>query len=459
MYEIWIKQNFKLKQIEETEQIKNIHLYKRGVYEFELNERPKCKICGSDLKFIKIGKRLIIDKCLNKNCETNNVNLKKGAPIKWKAFLPNNILEQQHKNHVENNTYNLEFLINKKGFTLEEANEYINKHKQISSNLGKQNKGKSTKERIIKKLGSIEAAEKFIKEYNCFCKEYWLKRGYTEEEAIKNISEIQIKNSNKVKNRKTISKQELIDKGIDADLFMKEKSIFCKEYWLKRGYTEEEAIKNISEIQTKNSNKITIPGRRQASIRCKEHWIKLGYNEEESQKIISRYQTTFSKEICINKYGKEKGLEIFKKRQEKWQLTLHKTNKMHCGYSKISQDLFNELIKHTNNEIYYGSLNREYTIYNKENKHIYAFDFTDLTNRKIIEFQGDIYHANPNLFSEDDKPSPWNNLTSKELWQKDEYKKQVALNNNFDLIQIWESDFRNNKEKTIKKCLNFLNYE
>ena len=401
MYEIWTKQNFKLKQIEETKQIKNIHLYKRGVYEFELNERPKCKICGSDLKFIKKGKRLIIDKCLNKNCETNNINLKKGAPIKWKAFLPNNILEQQHKNHVENNTYNLEFLINKKGFSLEEANEYINKHKQISSNSGKQNKGKSVKERIIKKLGSVEAAEKFIKEYNCF----------------------------------------------------------CKEYWLKRGYTEEEAIKNISEIQTKNSNKITVSSRRQASIRCKEHWIKIGYNEEESQKIISRYQTTFSKEICINKYGKEKGLEIFKKRQEKWQLTLHKTNKMHCGYSKISQDLFNELIKHTNNEIYYGSLNREYTIYNKENKHIYAFDFTDLTNKKIIEFQGDIYHANPNLFSEDDKPSPWNNLTSKELWQKDEYKKQVALNNNFDLIQIWESDFRNNKEKTIKKCLNFLNYE
>ena len=401
MYEIWTKQNFKLKQIEETEQIKNIHLYKRGVYEFELNERPKCKICGSDLKFIKKGKRLIIDKCLNKNCETNNINLKKGAPIKWKAFLPNNILEQQHKNHVENNTYNLEFLINKKGFSLEEANEYINKHKQISSNSGKQNKGKSAKERIIKKLGSVEAAEKFIKEYNCF----------------------------------------------------------CKEYWLKRGYTEEEAIKNISEIQTKNSNKITVSSKRQASIRCKEHWIKIGYNEEESQKIISRYQTTFSKEICINKYGKEKGLEIFKKRQEKWQLTLHKTNKMHCGYSKISQDLFNELIKHTNNEIYYGSLNREYTIYNKENKHIYAFDFTDLTNKKIIEFQGDIYHANPNLFSEDDKPSPWNNLTSKELWQKDEYKKQVALNNNFDLIQIWESDFRNNKEKTIKKCLNFLNYE
>ena len=132
---------------------------------------------------------------------------------------------------------------------------------------------------------------------------------------------------------------------------------------------------------------------------------------------------------------------------------------MHCGYSKISQDLFNELAKHTNNEIYYGSLNREYSIYNKENKHVYVFDFTDLTNKKIIEFQGDIYHANPNLFLEDDKPSPWNDLTSKELWERDEYKKQIALNNNFDLIQIWESDFRNNKEEIIKKCLKFLNYE
>ena len=35
-------------------------------------------------------------------------------------------------------------------------------------------------------------------------------------------------------------------------MFMREKSIRCKEYWIKRGYCEEEEILKISEIQKKN---------------------------------------------------------------------------------------------------------------------------------------------------------------------------------------------------------------
>ena len=63
MYEILAKINYKLQKIEEDDNIKNIKLYKRGVYEFELDKRPKCNICGSDLQFIKVGKKLIINKC------------------------------------------------------------------------------------------------------------------------------------------------------------------------------------------------------------------------------------------------------------------------------------------------------------------------------------------------------------------------------------------------------------
>ncbi len=399
MYEIWTKRNFNLEKIEETEAIKGIKTYKRGVYEFELDERPKCRICGSDLKFIKIGKRLIIDKCLNENCPTNDNNLKKGAPIKWKAFLPNNVLEQQHRNHSENTCFNKNYLL-KKGLQIDEIDDFISKLKQKISVGGHKNKG-------------INRLQQFIDKYG------------TELGKIKYNESCSVK----------------------------------IEHWLAKGYSLDEAKNKISEIQSKNSHKQTYLSIREKSHRCIEHWIKLGYSEEESKQIIKNYQTTFSKEICIAKHGKEKGLEIFRKRQEKWQLTLHKNHKLHCGYSQISQELFNELYKHTNNEVYYGSLNREYTIYNDENKHVYAFDFTDLTNRKIIEFQGDIYHGNPKLFNENDKPSPWNNLTAKELWKKDDYKKQIAITNNFDVMQIWEYDFRNNKEEVIKKCLNFLNYE
>ena len=185
----------------------------------------------------------------------------------------------------------------------------------------------------------------------------------------------------------------------------------------------------------------------------------MGYTEDEAKILISANQNTFSKEKCIKKYGEQLGLDIFRKRQEKWQLTLHNNKKLHCGYSKISQELFNELKKYTNNEIYYGSLNGEYSIYNVDNKHAYVYDYTDITNKKIIEFQGDVYHANPKLFNENDKPSPWNDLTAKEIWNKDEFKKQVALNNNFDVLYIWEFDYRENKEKIILECIKFLNYD
>lgn len=38
-------------------------------------------------------------------------------------------------------------------------------------------------------------------------------------------------------------------------------------------------------------------------------------------------------------------------------------------------------------------------------------------------------------------------------------KKQVALNNNFDVLYIWEFDYRENKEKIILECIKFLNYD
>ena len=457
MYEIWTKRNYKLEKIEETEKIKNIKIYNRGVYEFELDKRPKCKICGSDLKFIKKGKRLIIDKCLNESCPTNDNNLKKGAPIKWKAFLPDNVLEQQHRNHTENNCFNKNYLL-KKGLQIDEIDDYISKLKQKLSINGRKNKGVNRLQQFINKYG--EELGKIKYNESCTIKiEHWLAKGYSYDEAKNKIFEIQSKISSKVKNRFVVNKQNLSERGIDANLFMRQKSQLCAEYWLKRGYSIDDAKNKIFEIQSKNSRKRTRLSICENSYRCKEHWIKLGYSEEESKQIIKNYQRTFSREICITKYGKEKGLEIFRKRQEKWQLTLHKNRKMRCGYSQISQDLFNELYKYTTNEVYYASLNREYTIYNDKNKHAYAFDFTDLTNRKIIEFQGDIYHGNPNLFNENDRPSPWNNLTAKEMWERDEYKKQIAITNDFDVMQIWEYDFRNKKEEVIKNCLSFLNYE
>ena len=453
MYEILTQKLGKLELIQEDEKTKQIKTYKRGVYKFNLNERPKCAICGSDLQFIKKGKYLIINKCLNDNCPTNHCE-KKGNPIKWRAFLPNNVLEQHNKNYKENNQFNINYLINKKGYTEDEAIQYINKQKELIKLNGGKNKGISRKEQYIKKYGK-ELGIKKMYEDNPLHIEHWLKKGYSNDEAKQKISELQSNNSKKVKNRAIINKEYLKSKGIDADLFMKERSIRCIEYYLKRGYSKEEGEEIIKKIQSNYALKV----KNHRSNRQIQYWLDKGYSEEKAKEIISKLQNTFSKEKCIEKYGEIEGLKVFKDRQLRWQKTLHDNHTIKCGYSKISQELFNILLKYYNKNdrinVLYATKNKEFCI--NDNKVNYLYDFTDLKNKKIIEFQGDLYHANPNLYNNDNYINPYDpNKTAKFIWDQDLNKKQIAEKYGFEVEYVWEYDYRNNKEEIINKCKHFL---
>lgn len=57
----------------------------------------------------------------------------------------------------------------------------------------------------------------------------------------------------------------------------KNKSLFCKEFYIIKGYTEEEAIKFAIEAQHKNS-----------SLHI-EYYLNKGYSEEEAKKKIKKY--------------------------------------------------------------------------------------------------------------------------------------------------------------------------
>ena len=290
------------------------------------------------------------------------------------------------------------------------------------------------------------------------CKEYWIKRGYTENEAINEIKKIQQDNSSKIKKRVKITKEYLISRGIDPVMYNRSKSIFCVEYWLKKGLTEEEAKLKISEIQRARSLK----NNNHTSNKNVEYWLKKGLTEEEAKLKISEIQSTFTLAKCIEKYGEIEGQKRWKQRQEKWQKSLHENGNLHIGYSNISQELFNEILKcYSDDEkdyVFYATKNREYSLKNKCNNYYYAYDFTDLNRRKIIEFNGDIYHGNPKIFKEDDKPNPfYPDITVKELHLKDEEKMLLARDNGFNTLTIWESDYRNDKNKIIEQVLNFIN--
>lgn len=102
-----------------------------------------------------------------------------------------------------------------------------------------------------------------------------------------------------------------------------------KEYWIKKGYSEEESemlalkTKNKNNIKgSKKSKKINPEIHKVNSKRCIEYWINLGYSKIEAKEKVSEQQATFTLEKCIKKYGEEVGKQRWLKRQEKWKETI-----------------------------------------------------------------------------------------------------------------------------------------
>lgn len=180
----------------------------------------------------------------------------------------------------------------------------------------------------------------------------------------------------------------------------------------------------------------------------KEYWMSKGYSEENAIKQVSQRQKTFSKDICIKKYGEIEGIARWKKRQEKWLNSYPKQN-----YSKISQELFWNLydeIKNKYRKIYFASLNkgicdysknREYRIETKNSFRLLDFYIEDIN--KCIEFDGTYWHG----------------VIGRGNISRDECRMNDILdvNPNIVIFRVKEFDYNKDKEKVIQDCLEFIN--
>lgn len=131
-----------------------------------------------------------------------------------------------------------------------------------------------------------------------FSKDFWIEKGYSEEQAEYKRNSIRP---------------------------------IRKEYWLEKGYSEEEAIIKAKETKNKNNKKgahanasRSKEDQYKSSPRRIEYWLEKGYSEKEAKNKISEVQKTFSLEKCVEKHGILEGYNIWKKRQEKWQNALSK---------------------------------------------------------------------------------------------------------------------------------------
>jgi hypothetical protein len=320
-------------------------------------------------------------------------------------------------------------------------------------------------------LVELDKRNKELKQRNRLCEEYWINKGHTKKEAINEISKQQQKSSKCVKTYHGKSKKMLKEKGYsDEDIKRICLTPTNSEFWVNRGYSENEAKFKISELQKEKNNKLIKlrkdnPNNYSATTSTQlGYWLNKGYSKKESKIKLSERQKTFSKEICIQKYGEKEGLKIFTERQNKWSKSLSTGGNLKIGYSKISQDLFNVLLEtydiDNRNNIYFATHNKEYKLDKCESEGgIWLYDFTDINNKKIIEFHGDMFHGNPKKYKATDYPHPFRKtITAQDMWDKDKRKLDVAIEEGFAVLVIWDSEYRwGIKQEIINKCIAFIN--
>lgn len=246
------------------------------------------------------------------------------------------------------------------------------------------------------------------------------------------------------------------------------------QYWIKKGFSKEEAAEKAT--QTKNENNRrgarAVKNRSKEEIksfspRCIEYWVARGYPTSDAKEQVKAMQTTFSLEKCIEKHGEDEGPLVWQTRQDKWQNALNSKSHEELesinqrkiwkagSMSKISQTLFEKI--HID-----GARWGPKRAGNDGEKMVKLHDRNVMIDyslhNKIIEFNGDYWHANPKKYKSTDvimtrRLGP---ITADFIWAEDKKRTNELESLGYKVLIIWEYDYKENTEREIQKCINFL---
>lgn len=173
---------------------------------------------------------------------------------------------------------------------------------------------------------------------------FWTQKGYSNDESIELSNKYKIhKNpSDSPMNINFWKKKGFSDE--DAISKIKSQRKMNIEYWTSRGYSIELSEIKRREYQIENSNKfakkrIDNPEKyNNINSNQIKYWLDKGFSKEDSIKNVSMRQLTFSKEICIEKYGDIEGIKIWKERQNKWLKSLESSDYNMSDGKSVSMD-------------------------------------------------------------------------------------------------------------------------
>lgn len=186
------------------------------------------------------------------------------------------------------------------------------------------------------------------------------------------------------------------------------------------------------------------------------------------QTYCERQSYTNTKEYFIKKYGLEKGyqkyLDINKSKSvsnpkilsEKLGVTLQEATDIIVSRQKnfFSSNLEKEFIKSIEDKIgklENSSINKPF---GKWSEYLDTYVVYDIKHKNcIIEFNGDYWHGNPKIYKDD---AVIRGTLVKNIQARDYLKLKTVEDLGFKTLVIWESDYKQNKQKIIQEVIQWI---
>lgn len=295
-----------------------------------------------------------------------------------------------------------------------------------------------------------EFKKSFYDRITPYKKEYWINKGFSEDESINKIKEY---GKNKATSKEGFINRHGIDEGLKKLNKFKESSKHTKEKFISKFGKEEGSLKWNEYLKTKDSMSLNwalnkangdielankIKKERNESVSSNSYNFllkKFNFNEDA---LLTEYIRR-SKNIKHHSFGRAS------KESLKYFIPLYKRlRKMGLERKDICIGVK-------------GSY--EFRIVDKEKKKTYLYDFTIKSKGIIIEYNGERFHPNYEKYSieylnENWKPIRFFNKSTNDAHHYinlDKEKIKIAEQNNFNVLILWSSDsFKINNNKIEK---------
>jgi G:T-mismatch repair DNA endonuclease (very short patch repair protein) len=213
------------------------------------------------------------------------------------------------------------------------------------------------------------------------------------------------------------------------------------KHWTRKGFSEEEARQKIHEFQRSQSLK----GNNETTRKKRSEKVSGDNNPMSLESISKREGVPISDASMLTPcYGRTGNKHpMFGKKHTKEAITKIGQHINHNGRSKLEHELSDKLV-----ETYGG----------KKNTHVagWCCDYVNDQTKLIVEFFGDFWHMNPEKYSANDIHKLMNKI-AEQVWSRDARKLRELREQGYEVIVIWESEWRRSKDECIERIKNAYN--